>query len=102
MALAQSLVQWARCGRFPYQFLEAPEGLSEADDARGPKTEALAGQRDSLCALLEQASGSREGDEALIACLDTVLLACGRRGLLRLLGIRYTAGSVDLWPPPVG
>eukprot|EP00914_Ancora_sagittata_P035148 GHVO01070994.1.p1 GENE.GHVO01070994.1~~GHVO01070994.1.p1 ORF type:complete len:287 (+),score=30.78 GHVO01070994.1:267-1127(+) len=95
--LAAVFFQWAQTGQCPVNDLPSQNLLDEQSYVaeRLLRIDAISPQLQDL----ESSWKELTGDERLEKMLS-VLLQLGRRGLLDLLGLRKTAGSIDVWPPP--
>ena len=93
--VCKKLAQWIETGLPPYSALETYELLNESiyEDLQLKTTQRvgciLAGFKESSYA------------EEIKHKLSEVLSFLGQRGILDLLGLRRTLGSVDMFPPPL-
>lgn len=97
--ITKRLAQWMESGQPPYLQLSKFHLLDEshAPDSRDETTQNVSCLLSSL-----KKSWDATTDDEKAAQTSRVIACLGRRGLLDLLGVRQTVGSVDVFPPAVG
>ena len=95
--ISEKLLKWMECGGFPVKNEDC--GLLTEGDSVGKRKEISEKVSPLLTKL--KISWTETSDKEKDSQLTSVLEILGARGLLDLLNIRWTQGSIDSFPPPM-